>query len=116
MKRTLLTLLVPPVAVCRYGCAGCCAAPIGVMWIAAIVSIIYGFAGGPAGKDMISWATVGLGILLWVIAVVWAITVVRGVDEDKADPKCQKKRSTVCNIVKSDDDNDPVSDIKKLTQ
>lgn len=116
MKRKLLTILVPPVAVCRYGCAGCCAAPIGVMWIAGIISIIYGFTGGPAEIDAVSWATVGLGILLWLIAVVWAITVVRGVDADKADPKCEKNRSTLCSIVKSDDDNDPMSDIKNLTR
>ncbi|MGD8925678.1 MAG: hypothetical protein PVG20_02440 [Thioalkalispiraceae bacterium] len=116
MKRILLTFLVPPVAVCRYGCAGCCAAPIGVMWIAGIVGIIYGFAGGPADTDTVSWATVGLGILLWMIAVVWGVTVVRGVNDDKADPKCQQKRSTLCSIVKSDDDSDPMSDIKNLTR
>jgi len=115
MQRLLLTYLVPPLAVCRYGCAGCCAAPIGVMWIASIVGIIYGFAGGPAQVDGISWATVGLGIVLWVIAVIWAITVVRGVSDDLADPKCASKKSTVCSIVKGDDDSDPMSDINKLT-
>ena len=30
MKRKLLAILAPPVAVCRYGCAACCEAPIGV--------------------------------------------------------------------------------------
>lgn len=116
MKRQLLTFFVPPIAVCRYGCAGCCAAPIGVMWFAGIVSIIYGFAGGPAASETVSWTTVGLGVLLWIIAVTWAFMVVRGVSDDKTDPKCSQKRSTICSIVKSDDDSDPMSDIKNLTQ
>lgn len=115
MKRRLLTYLIPPFAVCRYGCAGCCAAPIGVMWIAGIIGIIYGFAGGPALEAAVSWVTVGLGVALWVIAVIWAMTVVRSMDDDKANPKCQQKKSTVCNIVNNDDD-DPMADINKLTR
>lgn len=115
MNRLLLSYLAPPIAVCRYGCAGCCAAPIGVMWFAAIVSIIYGFAGGPTNAETISWATVGLGVILWVVSVIWTLNVVRGVSDDMADPNCSHKKSTVCSIVRSDDDNDPMSDINKLT-
>ena len=115
MQRTTLSIIVPPFAVCRYGCAGCCAAPIGVMWIAGIIGIIYGYFGGPAQHNTVSWATVSLGIILWVIAAIWAWTVVRGVNDDKSDPKCQSKKSTICRIAKDDDDSDPMSDIKKLT-
>lgn len=115
MKRTSLSVLVPPLAVCHYGCAGCCAAPIGVMWITGIISVVYGLFGGPAGMDEISWTTVSLGAVLWVIAAIWARTVIRGVDADKSDPKCKTNTSTVCRIVKDDDDSDPMSDIKNLT-
>ena len=115
MSRLLLSFMAPPIAVCRYGCAGCCAAPIGVMWIAGIVSIIYGVVGGPANSETISWATVGLGLVLWVISVIWALTVIRGVSDDKADPNCTSKKSTVCSIVRTHDDSDPMSDINKLT-
>ncbi len=86
------------------------------MWIAGLISIIYGFAGGPAELEGISWATVALGAALWLIASIWAITVIRGVDADKADPKCTKRRSTVCRIGTDDDDDDPMSEIKNLTQ
>ena len=51
MQRTTLSILIPPLAVCRYGCAGCCAAPIGVFWLAGITSIVYGYLGGPAGLE-----------------------------------------------------------------
>lgn len=115
MNRMWLSCLVPPLAVCRYGCAGCCAAPISVMWVAAVVSLIYGFAGGPASVDGISWATVSLGILLWLIASIWAITVIRGV-KDKSDPKCSTRRSPICRLTKDDDNDDPMSELKNSTQ
>ncbi len=116
MKRFLYASLVPPFAVCRYGCAGCCAAPIAVVWLAGVISLIYGFMGGPAELSGISWGTLGLGITLWIIAAIWAATVIRGVQLDESDPKCQDKRSTVCRMVKpDDDDHDPMSDIKNLT-
>jgi len=116
MNRFLLASLTPPLAVCRYGCAGCCAAPIGVVWLAGIIAIIYGFMGGPAQLETISWGTLGLGIGMWILAAIWAGTVIRGVDADNADPKCATNRSTVCRMVSpEDDDHDPMSDIKNLT-
>ncbi len=76
-----------------------------------MIGIIYGYGGGPTAMESISWVTVGLGFMLWAIAVIWAMTVARGVD----DPKCQQKQNTVNNIDKKDDDNDPMADINKLT-
>lgn len=116
MPRNLLAILVPPLAVCRYGCAGCCAAPIGVFWIAGIVGIVYGFFGGPAGLDHISWATTLLGCGLWIIAILWAYTVLRGVADDQGDPKCQQKRSNICRIVSANDQSgDPLDEVKKFS-
>jgi hypothetical protein len=110
MKRTILAILVPPFAVCRYGCAGYCAAPIGLFWLAGIVSIVYSFYGGPLGVEGISWTTLLLGIVMWVIATVWARDVIKGVDEDKL----QTKTSSLCRMVKpSVDDHDPFEDIRK---
>ena len=117
MTRNLLAILVPPLAVCRYGCAGCCAAPIGVFWIAGIVGIIYGFFGGPAGLEQISWTTTLLGVGLWVIAVLWTFTVLRGIEEDEGDPKCQQKRSNVCRMVSPNEQtNDPLDEVKKFSR
>jgi len=112
MQRTTLSILIPPLAVCRYGCAGCCAAPIGVFWLAGITSIIYGYFGGPASLPTVSWTTVLLGIGLWVIASVWARTAIRGVKADE----CKQKRSTVCRVVNpNSDDTDPLDEIKKFS-
>ena len=115
MNRLMFSMLAPPLAVCRYGCAGCCAAPIAVFWITGIGAILYGFAGGPAQLAMVSWPTVGLGILLWAIAAVWAMTAIRGVEGDASDPKCEKKASTVCRIVPpSANDSDPLDEANKF--
>lgn len=116
MNRYVVASILPSLAVCRYGCAGCCAAPISVVWLAGVIAIIYGFVGGPAQLVGISWGTLGLGVGLWLLAFIWAATVIRGVDADNADPKCQGNRSTVCRMVSSnDDDDDPLSGIKNIT-
>jgi len=116
VSRHLLAVLIPPLAICRYGCAGCCAAPIAVFWIAGIIGVIYGFLGGPADLDHISWPTVLLGTGLWSIAVLWTLTVLRSVADDQADPRCQQKRSSLCTIVTpSDQSGNPLDEIKKFS-
>ncbi|MFO7603231.1 MAG: hypothetical protein R6X06_05380 [Gammaproteobacteria bacterium] len=115
MKRKALAVLIPPLAVCRYGCASCCAAPIGVFWITGIIGIVYGYLGGPAALETVSWVTMGLGLVLWALAAIWAETTIRGVEADQADPKCQGNASTVCRIVRpKPDESDPMDEIKKF--
>lgn len=113
-KRNLLALIVPPLAVCRYGCAGCCAAPITVFWLTGIVGVIYGFMGGPAELPGISWTTVGLGFVLWGIAVAWALTTLQSVE---SDPHCDKNGSTFCRVVRTPpEDPDPFDEVRKFQQ
>ena len=112
MKRNLLALITPPVAVCRYGCAGCCAAPIGVFWIAGMVSIVYAFFGGPAGTEGFSNGTFLLGVILWAIASTWAGLTINGIAADK---QCDKEASSLCRAVKPTvDDSNPLDEIKKF--
>ncbi|MFP3873882.1 MAG: hypothetical protein ACLFV1_05450 [Thiohalophilus sp.] len=115
MKRSAFALIAPPVAVCRYGCAGCCAAPITVFWIAGIISIIYAFFGGPLATEGISLGTLALGAALWGIAAIWAETVIKNVEEDANDPECETRTSTVCRMVRPRaDDSDPMDEVKKF--
>ncbi len=110
MKGKLLTLLTPPVAVCKYGCAGCCAAPIGVFWITGIVAIIYGLIGGPTNLMGPSLNTILLGVGLWGIAVVWASIAIRSANEDR----CQKSDSNLCHqILPTDEEPDPFDEVRK---
>lgn len=117
MRRGLFAVLLPPVAVCRYGCAGCCAAPIGVFWIAAITSLVYAMYGGPAGGPGISWATFGLGVVLWVIASIWAWDTIKGVEKDQDCARKKNRLSTWCRMVQPRvDETDPFDEVKKLQQ
>jgi hypothetical protein len=110
MKRVLLTLLTPPFAVCKFGCAGCCAAPIAVFWITGIVGIIYGLVGGPANLLGPSWNTVLLGVALWGIAAVWAAVTIQGADDDR----CAERNSPLCKkILPNDDEADPFDEVRK---
>ena len=111
MKRRILAIFAPPVAVCHYGCAGCCAAPIGVFWIAGIISIIYAFFGGPVPGESFSIGTFLLGAILWTIATVWAELTIKGVEDDE----CQTRASTLCRVVKPIlDESDPMDEVKKF--
>jgi len=111
MNRILLSLVVPPISVCRYGCAGCCAAPIGVFWVAGIASLVYGYFGGPLNLEGISWNTIGLGALLWAIASIWAMITVLNVSNEQCE---QKKGHTICGKVDSRlDESDPLDEVRK---
>lgn len=110
MKRVLFTLLTPPFAVCKFGCAGCCAAPIAVFWITGIVGISYGLAGGPTNLLGPSWNTVLLGIALWSIAAVWAAITIQSAEDDR----CAEDSSTLCRrILPSGDESDPFDEVRK---
>lgn len=110
MKRAILILVTPPFAACRFGCAGCCAAPIGVFWLTGIVAIVYGAVGGPANLMGPSWNTILLGFGLWAIAAVWAMLTVRGADEDR----CARPNSALCHkIIPGDDEQDPFEEVRK---
>ena len=110
MIRAVLTVFAPPVAACRFGCAGCCAAPIAVFWLTGIVSILYGFTGGPANLMGPSWNTVGLGLALWAIAMVWTALTIRSSDQEK----CARKTSRLCSsMAPTDDESDPFEEVRK---
>lgn len=110
MNRYILSLLVPPIAVCRYGCAGCCAAPIAVFWLAGIASLIYGYLGGPLDLNGVSWYTLGLGFVLWGIAALWAMVTVHNVNVDQ----CEPRKRTICgNISPKLDESDPMDEVRK---
>lgn len=107
-KDYLTSLLVPPAATCR--CGSYCTAPITVFWIFGVVSVVYGFLGGPAGEAGISWYTVGLGVLMWGIAAVWTVLTMKGVEADcnnhDHSPRAHK-------VAVSEGEADPLDEVKK---
>ncbi|MDQ2695082.1 MAG: hypothetical protein M3Z21_06845 [Pseudomonadota bacterium] len=83
MRRTALAIVAPPAAVFHYGRATNTAFPIGVFYVFSLVAIGYGLGGGTLGGAMGSnWWVLGLGVVMWAIAAVWARLVIGGVDDD----------------------------------
>jgi len=112
MTRKIFALLIPPAAVARHGCAGCTAAPIGVFWLTSLVGIFYAMTGGMLGDwEASRWLIIGVSLLLWAIAAVWARVVIIGVNEDMDQ---SRKGSLHRRTVPSLEEADPLKAIGKL--
>jgi hypothetical protein len=111
MKRTTFTWLAPPFAIARYGCVACTAAPIGVFWLASLVSLGYGLLGGRlGGLPGSEWFLVSLGVVLWLISAVWSRLVVGGADDDlSGHQESSLKRRVIPHL----DESDPLQELSK---
>lgn len=110
MRRMLLIVFVPPLAACKFACKSCCAAPIGVFWLTAIVAIVYGVIWGGPVAGYASHTVLG-GIGLWALASIWAGLVIRGRDADR----CQEQGSSWCStILPTEDEVDPLDEIRRV--
>ncbi|MCB1725627.1 MAG: hypothetical protein H6959_00435 [Chromatiaceae bacterium] len=109
-KRYLTSALMPPVGACRFGCGSSCAAPVTVFWLFGVVSVIYGFLGGPTAEPGISWYTVGLGVVMWGVAALWAILSIQGSAADRCDSSW---RGHDRDMAGRDAESDPFDEVKK---
>jgi hypothetical protein len=117
MTRVSLSLLAPPLAVSRYSCASCCAAPIGVFWLAGLASLVYGGLGGPLRSGSVGWSVVGLGILLWIAATAWALLTIQSVEDDNKHQNPNRRRGEYRASQESDagpDESDPLDELRRL--
>lgn len=106
-KRTAIAMITPPVAVIHYGHANATAAPIGVFWGFALISVCYGMLGGIFSESGISWIELLLGIALWLISGVWARLVIQGVQHDQ---QRQQDSTLAHTVTPSLDDPDPLKE------
>ncbi|QKT02726.1 hypothetical protein HUS23_02290 [Ectothiorhodospiraceae bacterium 2226] len=114
--KNVVTYLAPPLAVYRYAYARCCAAPIGVFWLAGITALLYGLNDGLLGSSGLEWMMLGLGLVLWAIAVVWTFDTLRRAAEDERDPDCTSGESAHCHVVRpQDDEQDPLEEVRRLS-
>ena len=110
MIRTLLTLIAPPVAVGHYGCVSCTAAPIGVFWLAGLANIGYGLTDGALDGLLGAGGLIAAGILLWLIAAIWAQLVIHGVESDLLHRQDSTRNRQV--VPEADDDPDLCSQLR----
>ena len=67
----LKCMLAPPLVASKYSCGTSCVAPVTILWLASCAFMLLGFLGGPMGKPDISWATIAVGILMWLMSGCW---------------------------------------------
>lgn len=104
-----LGIALPPVGAYRYGAAAhSCAAPIAIVWAAALVSIAYALLTVLAGVSGFGGFPLAIGLFLWVFATVWTFLVVRNVQADPAlaDPRMHARR-----VRQQEDDHDPLDQL-----
>lgn len=106
----ITAVLVPPLGARLYGCGTHCLAPVAVFWLFGVLSVVYGFFGGPAGEAGISWWTIALGLVMWLIAAVWTLLTLQGVEADIN----QDEQSPRAHFVEpTESETDPFDEIKK---
>ncbi|MEJ2307683.1 MAG: hypothetical protein P8Z78_00040 [Gammaproteobacteria bacterium] len=110
MKKVITSILCPPMSVCRFGCGTNCAAPISVFWIAGVVAVIYAFFGGPTAMNGIDFYTLGLGLAVWLIAAVWALLTMSGVEADRCNGIFSPLNGKVA---ASEDERDPLEEVRR---
>lgn len=102
----LLGLALPPIGAYRYGAAAhSCAAPIAIVWAAALVSIAYALLTGLAGVSGYGGFPLAIGLFLWTFATLWTFLVIRNVQADRSltDPSEHDRR-----LRQQLDDHDPL--------
>lgn len=73
MNRYWTAVLIPPIEASRFACGTGGAAPICVVWLFGVASLILGLFGGPTEGPGVSWPTMAVGMAMWVVASVWTL-------------------------------------------
>ena len=95
MRTRNLAYIAPPLAVVRVGGTGIpCAGPVGLFWLGGIGTLVAGLV------TPHTWM-VGLGLILWALAAIWARETVQAIREDRFDLRrgCRSGDSTLCRQV-----------------
>ena len=110
MKGYITSALMPPIGACRYGCGANCAASVSVFWLFGVISVVYGFLGGPTNEPGVSWLTLGLGMAMWGVAAMWTLLTMQGVEADRCHDLWSPKDR---HVQARADEADPFEEIKR---
>ena len=117
MLKTLLTILFPPYAVCRYGCISACALPIASFWIGGLFLLgYYVTEGHQIANDVIRLGSLLVGLSLIGLAIVWAQSTIARVTQRN----CRgEQRGILCQAVSParktspNEDDDPLAEVER---
>lgn len=115
MHRHVLGVTLPPVAICRYGCAGRCALPISVFWIGGVAALIYFFFFAQPEHNWLYTGSLLLGIGMIVTSIVWTEMTITRVIRDGCDKPASSSNS-LCGGVDSPEiekETDPMEEVQR---
>ncbi len=115
MLKTLLTIIFPPYAVCRFGCINSCALPVLGLWVGGLSLLAYYFvAGQETANDVIRLGSLLGGLGLIGISVVWAQTAINRFRQGDCSGG---KRGVLCQTIppatQSSEEKDPLEEVER---
>ena len=117
MLKTLLIILFPPYAVCRYGCINSCALPIAGLWLGGIFLLGYHVIEGRLfANELIRTGSLAAGLGLIGLSIAWTQTTISRVTQGN---HTGGGRGLLCRVIPSDggsspdEDDDPLAEVER---
>ena len=115
MYRHILGIAIPPLAICRYGCASSCALPVTIFWAGGLAALAYHFFQAPAEYNWLYNGSLMLGLAMIVLSIIWTELTITRVAREGCD-KSQNKKSSICNVVPGAQESDPFEEVRKAKE
>ena len=115
MHRYIIGIVAPPLAICRYGCASCCAFPITVYWLGGLAALAYHFFKAPIENSWLYNGSLILGLVMISLSVIWTELTIKRVIRDGCDEPAEQKR-TVCDVLPGGQESDPFEEVRKAKE
>ena len=112
MYQTLLSIFIPPLAICRYGAAACCIYPISGMWLGGLALFAYHFLTSHHINVLTEQGSLYGGIVLVLIAIVWTRLTLKRVETE--DLQTARNDNRFCaQLVPNPQEPDPLEEVAK---
>ena len=118
MHRHILGAAIPPIAICRYGCAGCCALPITIFWVGGVAALIYFFFYAQPEHSWLYNGSLLLGLGMIALSIVWTEMTITRVIRDGCD-KSESTKKRLCGGVAGtieDEEIDPLEEVRRARE
>jgi len=112
--KQILGLVVPPLAVCRYGCASCCALPIAGFWIGGLILLAFHFSLDGEMNRLIEMGSLAGGLALVALSIAWAELTIARAERDGCEEEDGSRG--ICASIPSANEPDPIEEVRKARE
>ena len=109
MYQTLLSIFIPPLAICRYGSASCCIYPISGIWFGGLALFAYHFLTAHHVNPLTEQGSLYGGVILVTIAIIWTRMTLKRVESD--DARARNRGNAICaRLIPNPSEPDPLEE------